>query len=302
MNRHDVRLVVITGAGGGIGRASAQRFARSGARVIVSDINGTAAKETAALIDAEGGDAHARVLDVTDAAAFEAFAQWVHDEHGVGDVVVNNAGIGIAGEVIDTTEADWDRIIGINLLGVVHGARLFAQQMIAAKKPGHIVNVASAAAFLPMQNLASYSTTKAAVKMLSDCLRAELAPDRIGVSAICPGIIKTNIFAAATHSAVGDADAAHRSRLADAATDRLRSLKLISGPDKVARAIEKSVYRNRGTVLVRPEAYGVYVLRRLAPSVLRTLSSIGSRSQTINIGVRLGGWAPVAKLIGMQPK
>ncbi|MGC7322306.1 SDR family NAD(P)-dependent oxidoreductase, partial [Mycobacteroides abscessus subsp. massiliense] len=141
MKRSDIKLVVVTGAGSGIGRAAAERFAQLGARVIVSDINEVAAEATVAAIRDAGGDSCARRLDVTDVNEFEDFARWVQSEHGVCDVVVNNAGIGILGEVIDTTESDWDRIVGINLLGMVHGARLFAQQMVDANKPGHIVNV-----------------------------------------------------------------------------------------------------------------------------------------------------------------
>lgn len=101
-------------------------------------------------------------------AAFGAFAAQVQAEHGVCDVMVDNAGIGSFGEVVTTTETEWDRIVGINLLGVVHGTRLFAQQMVDAGKRGHIVNVASAAAFVALPNLASYSTTKYAAHPRSD--------------------------------------------------------------------------------------------------------------------------------------
>ncbi|OBB96780.1 oxidoreductase [Mycobacterium sp. 852002-40037_SCH5390672] len=288
MNKKDIRLLAVTGAGSGIGRATAVRFGRTGARIIVSDINGRAAAETAAMISAAGGNAFAYTLDVTDPEAYGQFAERVREEHGICDVVINNAGIGVVGEIIDTTEADWNRIVGTNLLGVVHGSRIFAHQMIAAHKPGHIVNVGSAAGFMPTQNLALYATTKAAVKMLSDCLRAELATHQIGVSVICPGVIKTDMFATATHPTIAAGAARRRTQVAVTITDRFHSLGLLAGPDKVAQAIETAVLRNRALTLVRPEAYAVYALRRLAPSVLRALVSRASQTRTLDAGIRLG--------------
>ncbi|EFV12058.1 SDR family NAD(P)-dependent oxidoreductase [Segniliparus rugosus] len=298
MKLENVKLVVVTGAGSGIGRVTAQRFARLGARVVASDINAESAEATAAAIREQGGEAYARHLDVTDVAEFEEFADWVRAEHGVCDVVVNNAGIGILGEVIDTTEADWDRIIGINLLGMVHGARLFAKQMIDAGKPGHVVNIASAAAFLPMASLASYSTTKYAVKMFTDCIRAEFAPHRIGASVICPGPVLTNIFASATHTGASAEDAQQRSSVTGAAFEKIRSLHLISGPENVAKAIEGAVRHNRKTVLVRPEAYLVYAMRRLSPALLRTISGLVFNQRTVDLLYRLGKNPRVARLIG----
>lgn len=298
MKRSDIKLVVVTGAGSGIGRAAAERFAQLGARVIVSDINEVAAEATVAAIRDAGGDSCARRLDVTDVNEFEDFARWVQSEHGVCDVVVNNAGIGILGEVIDTTESDWDRIVGINLLGMVHGARLFAQQMVDANKPGHIVNVASAAAFLPMPNLASYSATKYAVKMFTDCIRGELAPNHIGASVICPGPIMTNIFSSATHTGADEQEQVQRSALTGAAFEKIRSWHLIPGPQNVARAIESAVVYNRKTVLVRPEAYLVYLLRRLSTTLLYAFSNLIFGSRTITFAYRLGKNPTVARLLG----
>lgn len=300
MKLTDVDLIVITGAGSGIGRAVALRFAARGAHVVVADINKDSADATAELITAAGGTAVARRLDVADADDFEEFARWVHDEHGVPGVVVNNAGIGAMAPVVDTSESDWDRIIGINLLGVVTGARIFAQQMVDAGKPGQIVNVASAAAFAPLPNLASYSATKYAVKMLSDCIRAELAPAGIGVSVICPGIVKTNLFVTAQHPGVTAEEAAHRTHIAGASTDRLRAFHIISGPDVVARAVDRAVRYNLRTVLVRPEAYLVYALRRVSPSALRGGTNLVFGVRTVQLGLRLSRNPLVARIIGKE--
>ena len=105
----------------------------------------------------------------------ERFAHWVRSEAGVPDVVVNNAGIAVVGPLLAHTEEDWQRIVGVNLLGVARGCRLFGAQMAERGEGGHLVNIASAAAYAPSASLPAYATTKAAVRMLSECLRAELA-------------------------------------------------------------------------------------------------------------------------------
>ena len=133
------------------------------------------------------------MVDVADADAMERFAKAVEHEHGVADVVVNNAGVGISGGFLDTSVDDWERVLGVNLWGVIHGSRLFARQMVDRGEGGHVVNVASAAAFVPSKVLPAYATSKSAALMLTECLRAELAGDGIGVTAICPGVIDTAI-------------------------------------------------------------------------------------------------------------
>lgn len=109
------------------------------------------------------------------------------------DIVVNDASIGLAGPCLETPPDDWAWIIDVNLWGVIHGSRLFGSRMAAHGEGGHLVNVASAAAYQPSRLLLAYATTKAAVLMLTRCLRAELAGSGIGVSAICPGFVNTPI-------------------------------------------------------------------------------------------------------------
>jgi len=193
------KLVVVTGAGSGIGRATALGFAANGARIVAADLDLAAAASVSELIAARGGAAHARQADVSAAADMERFANWVRTEVGVPDVVVNNAGIAIVGPLLAHTEEDWQRIIGVNLLGVVRGCRLFGAQMAERGTGGHLVNIASAASYAPSASLPAYATTKAAVRMLSECLRAELAASGIGVTAICPGFTSTPIARAARY-------------------------------------------------------------------------------------------------------
>jgi NAD(P)-dependent dehydrogenase (short-subunit alcohol dehydrogenase family)/pimeloyl-ACP methyl ester carboxylesterase len=263
----DHRLVVITGAGSGIGRATALEFASQGADVIVTDIDLPSAAETASLI---GPAASAYQLDVTDESAVRRLADTVALEHGIPDVVVNNAGIGVAGAFMDTSTKDWQRIVDVNLLGVVHGCKAFGELMIEAGEGGHIVNVASAAAYTPSRALPAYSTTKAAVLMLSECLRAEMAPHGIGVSAICPGIVDTPITRATTFVGVSDAEQE---------TLRARSAKAYHRrnfpPSGVASTIVAAVRQNQAVVPVTIEAKASLLGSRLAPGIMRRLARIG---------------------------
>ncbi|MBS2079498.1 SDR family NAD(P)-dependent oxidoreductase, partial [Mycobacterium tuberculosis] len=113
--------------------------------------------------------------------------------HGVVDILVNNAGIGMAGRFLETSSANWENIMGVNVGGVISGSRAFGAQMVERGEGGTIINVASAAAFLPSKSMVAYSTTKAAVLALSESLRADFADEGIRVTAVCPGFVNTNI-------------------------------------------------------------------------------------------------------------
>ncbi len=190
------QLVLVTGAASGIGRATAFAFAEAGARVVAVDRDADGAARTAEMARLIGApEAWGEAVDVSDEQAVEKLAAKVEDAYGVVDVLVNNAGIGLAGSFFETSSEEWGRVLDVNLWGVIHGCRHFGARMIARGQGGHIVNTASAAAFQPSRALPAYSTSKAAVLMLSECLRAELAGQGIGVSAICPGIVNTNITA-----------------------------------------------------------------------------------------------------------
>ncbi|MDV3128099.1 SDR family oxidoreductase [Mycobacterium sp. 21AC1] len=266
-------LVSVTGAGSGIGRATALAFAAEGAEVVVSDIDEAAAKETAAQIAARGGTAHAYELDVADADAVQRFVEAVCEAHGVPDVVVNNAGIGHAGNFLDTPAEQYDRVLDVNFGGVVNCCRAFAHRLVERGAGGHIVNVASMAAYTPAQAMNAYATSKAAVYMFSDCLRAELASAGIGLTTICPGVIDTNIVET-THFDVPEY------KQADVEQWRAKAKKGFVarryGPDKVARAILTAVAKNKAIRPVTPEAYAVYGLSRLLPSALRRAARAGS--------------------------
>jgi NAD(P)-dependent dehydrogenase (short-subunit alcohol dehydrogenase family)/pimeloyl-ACP methyl ester carboxylesterase len=260
-------LVVITGAGSGIGKATALGFAANGAEVVAADIDLAAAENTSKIIASHGGTAHPYQVDVTKPDEMERFAAWVRDEHDVPDVVVNNAGIAVSGPSLAHTEDDWRRIVDVNLLGVVRGSRLFGNQMVERGGGGHIVNIASAAAFAPTAMLPAYSATKAAVKMLSDCMRGELAPAGIGVSAICPGFTNTAIGGSA-HYVGTDSDREAKLRAGASRAIAMRRYP----PEKVALAVMRAVRRNRPVVPVNAEAHIGYAMSRFAPAATRLLA------------------------------
>ncbi|MDK1346261.1 SDR family oxidoreductase [Streptomyces sp. 378] len=264
------QLVLVTGAGSGIGRATALAFAEAGARVVAVDRNAEAAARTAESSRRLGAaDAWAETVDVSDEQAMEKLAEKVTAEYGVVDVLVNNAGIGLSGSFFDTTPEDWKKVLDVNLWGVIHGCRLFGRRMAGRGQGGHIVNVASAAAYQPSRALPAYSTSKAAVLMLSECLRAELAGQRIGVTAVCPGFVNTAITSTA-HFAGVDAREEQRLRRRTARLYGLRNYP----PEKVARAILLAVTRDEAVVPVTPEARGARWLSRWAPGALRRIARV----------------------------
>ncbi|WP_228047446.1 SDR family oxidoreductase [Streptomyces justiciae] len=264
------QLVLVTGAGSGIGRATAYAFAESGARVIAVDRDPEGAAHTAEMSRLLGApEAWAETVDVSDEQAMEKLADKVAAEYGVVDVLVNNAGIGLAGSFFDTTPEDWKKVLDVNLWGVIHGCRLFGKQMAERGQGGHIVNTASAAAYQPSKALPAYSTSKAAVLMLSECLRAELAGQGIGVSAICPGFVNTNITSTARFAGVDAEEEKRRQKR----TARLYGLRNYP-PEKVADAILRAVVRNEAVVPVTPEARGAHLLSRFTPRALRAIARL----------------------------
>ena len=280
------RLVVVTGAGSGIGRATAITFAKQGAYVMVSDLDPDAAAATTAMIHGNGHRASAAQLDVTDPNAWEVFARDLLAERGCPDVLVNNAGMLVGGPFLELGPADWDRQLSVNLMGVVHGCRVFGKQM-AERGSGHIVNIASAAAFTPTPVMAPYSVSKAGVKMLTECLRLELGPKGVGVSAICPGVINTSIGDHAVTVGVNQ-------QLMDRGLQISRQLQELAeklpfapmSPNLVARAAVRAVRFDLAIVPVRTEAWLGYFMLRIAPGINRRMAQPFSVDTLERLGAR----------------
>lgn len=188
---------VITGAGSGIGRAFALEIARRGGAVVVSDVNLETAQETVAQVEAAGGRAWALHCDVTSLEAVQHMADEAERLLAAPvDLVINNAGVGVGGKPIgDIAMADWEWTVGINMWGVVYGCHVFAPKLKALGRGG-IINVCSSASFAAAPLMGPYNLTKAAVLALSETLAAETAGTGVSVTALCPTVVKTNIFQA----------------------------------------------------------------------------------------------------------
>jgi len=184
------KVCLITGAGSGIGRASAVLFAAEGASVAVADIDLVGADATTALIVGQGGSARTYAVDVTDPGSTEALAAAVVDDFGRIDVLFNNAGIAGVGLLHETSVELWDRVMAVNVRGVFLVARAVLPYMIAAGR-GSIVNMSSTIAEIGLANRASYAASKGAVLSLTRQMQADYAPHGIRINALLPGTIHT---------------------------------------------------------------------------------------------------------------
>jgi len=253
------RWVVVTGAGAGIGRAIALDTERRGGNVAICDIDAAGLKETRALLGDYGVDVIASTVDVTKRAQVNRFAALVHKKTEAVDILVNNAGVVIAADILDTTAKDWEFIIGVNLMGVIHFCDAFCPAMIKRNRGGHVVNIASMEGFAAMEGFGAYSTTKFAVVGYSDALRQELSHHKIGVSVVCPGVVRTSLTA--DMRSHGDYEAGISERI------HQQHEKSSFGPEKVADAVFSAVRFNTPLRPVAPESWITYYSNRLSPRV-----------------------------------
>ncbi|HEY5952584.1 MAG TPA: SDR family NAD(P)-dependent oxidoreductase [Kofleriaceae bacterium] len=266
MNLRD-RVVVVTGAGSGIGRATALAFAAEGARIAACDVDDKRLETLAS----ELGDRKllVRRVDVSDRLSMKLFADAVHELVPAADVIVNNAGVSVGGSFLDTSLDDWDWLLGVNLKGVVHGCHYFIPKMVARGSGGHVINISSILGIYPAPGVTAYVASKFAVRGFSQSLRAELAQHKIGVTAICPGMIATEIVADGRMTGeVG----ARKNKVMQ--TFRERG----APPTKVAEAILDAVRTNPAIRPVGTDAMVIAALTRVAPRALNRLAgSLGKR-------------------------
>lgn len=259
------KLAVVTGAASGIGRETALAFARAGADLALCDLNEGGLEETAVAARALGPNVLARRVDVARADDVQAFAAAVHQERQAVDILMNNAGVGLGGGFLDTSLEDWQWVVSINLWGVIYGCHYFLPPMVARGRGGHVVNVSSAAGYLASAQLTAYSTTKFAVFGLSEALREELWPHRIGVTTVCPGLINTPITVT---SRMRGRTATPEARAALVDIYRRRNY----GPERVAANIVKAVAKNRPVAPISAEAWVMYLMKRISPRLTARVS------------------------------
>jgi len=249
------RVAVITGAGSGIGRATAETLAARGCHLALVDVAERGLAETAELVARRGVQVSCHIADVRSSGRVDELPAEVLAAHGSCHILVNNAGVTSAGAFEDEPLDDLRWIIDINVWGVVHGCHAFLPTL-RASGDAHIVNMSSMVALLGLPQNASYSLTKGAVRSFSEALRSELAPVGIGVTTVFPGAIRTNI----TNSARG----AKAAKLADMGRSRLAPL-VMRPPATVARRIVGAIEHNRGRVVVGPDAHLISAWSRVAP-------------------------------------
>jgi NAD(P)-dependent dehydrogenase (short-subunit alcohol dehydrogenase family) len=190
------KVAVVTGAASGIGRALAERCAREGMRVVLADVEPAALDRAAAELKANGAEVLAVATDVSKASDIEALAQQTLEAFGAVHLLCNNAGVGAGSTVWESTLADWEWVLGVNLWGVIHGVRTFVPIMLAQGDECHVVNTASIAGLIAGPGLGVYKVTKHAVVTLSETLHYDLAMRgaNIGVSVLCPEWVNTRIM------------------------------------------------------------------------------------------------------------
>ena len=195
MNRLSGKVAFITGGASGIGLGIAQAFPRGGIKVVIADASAANLDDAADKLKNEPGQHRLLQLDVTDRTAFARAADEAEAEFGKVHLLCNNAGIGSGSSILTAGYEEWDRLIAVNLYGVVNGVVTFVPRILAHGEGGYIINTSSMAGILPMPDPGGiYSTTKFAVRGLSQSLRLALAPRGVGVSVLCPGLTKTRIL------------------------------------------------------------------------------------------------------------
>lgn len=195
MERFEGQVAVITGAASGFGRAFAQKGAELGMKLVLADIDGAALTDFVGALTASGADAIGVPTDVSDGAAVEALAQRALDAYGKVHLLFNNAGVGTSGLVWEMSANDWSWVLGVNVMGVAHGVRVFTPIMLAQDEPAHIVNTASVAGLISPPAMGVYNASKHAVVALTETLYHDLrrigAP--VGCSLLCPAFAPTGI-------------------------------------------------------------------------------------------------------------
>ncbi len=261
------KVVVVTGAASGIGRATANAFARERCKLVLCDKNENGLREVEREVASRVDHVEWHVVDVGSRDEMRAFADDVHTRFDAVDVLVNNAGVGLSGGLLDTSLDDFDWVLRVNLWGVIHGCHFFVPKMVA-RKSGHVVNVSSVFGFFAPPDSIGYCASKFGVFGFSESLRGELADHGIGVSTICPGMINTNIIKEGRFS--GSTQQAQDKMVGEFARRG-------HSPDVVAQSILSAVKKDRAVVPAGLEAWAFYYAKRLAPKPFLSITRAVSR-------------------------
>lgn len=256
------KVAVITGGGSGIGQALACQLAAKGSDLALVDINSEGLQETKEKIAGSGVNVTMHIVDVSDEASMAALAEDVMAAHGRVNLLINNAGITYAKTFAGHSLKDWERIIGINLWGAIYGCHFFLPHLKEQAGEAHIINLSSMVAFVGPPQQTSYSTTKAAIKGLSESLWAELHREGVGVTVVHPGAIRTHIMDEALKSAEDQELFARTKSIVD---------KMAMPVDKAARKILKAVRKDKMRVVIGADALIFEGAKRVMPAQVHKL-------------------------------
>lgn len=273
------RRCLVTGAAGGIGRATALAAARRGAELVITDIQAEALDATAQAIRSSGGTVlYVAPVDLTDRDAVQSFARDVLRKHGNADVVMNVAGTSLWGPVERLADSHWRRMIEVNLMGPIHVIEAFMPAMVAAGRGGHLVNVSSAAGLFGLPWHAAYSASKFGLRGISEVLRFDLRRHDIGVTLVCPGGVDTPLVDSMeivgvdrTHPVMRKMDARFRRHA--------------KPPELVAERIVHAVERNRYLVYTSPDIRALHLLQRIFPPAYELVMRVMNR-QLVRVAQR----------------
>jgi len=251
------KTAIITGAASGLGRALAVRLAREGWTIALADVNDVGSEETLQLVRQAGGDGFVEHLDVRHIDAWEAFRDRIKGRWEHLDLLVNNAGVAGSGAVGEYSIENWHWIVDINLWNGINGCHTFVDWLKTNPRGAHIINTCSLAAIVSAPTMAAYNVTKAGMLALSETLYGELRPYRVGVTAVCPAVFRTNLL-----------DQARWCREAERTLFLQAFDEAKMTADHVAEATVRAMKRKQFYVLVPFESRVNWYLKRLAPTWL----------------------------------
>jgi NAD(P)-dependent dehydrogenase (short-subunit alcohol dehydrogenase family) len=267
----DGTTAVLTGAGSGIGRATALLAAAKGARLVLTDVSADTLAETVRLVGEAGGTVvHHEAFDVREVDAVNAFAARTHELTGPVDVVMNVAGISTWGRIQDLSTEHWRRTVDIDLMGPIHVLAAFVPPMIEARRGGHVVNVSSAAGLFGLPIHAPYSAAKFGLRGVSEVLRFDLAPYGIGMTLVCPGAVDTPLVGTVDIVGVDRDDPAIRKAVDSFARHAV-------SPEKAAAAIVRGVERGRYLVYTSQDIRALHLTQRYVPFVYTLIMRVMNR-------------------------
>jgi short-subunit dehydrogenase len=266
------KTALVTGAASGIGRAIALRLAEEGARLYLIDVDAQGMSKVVADARRRGVEATGRHCDLSQPSQITAAVHHLLDRLGGVDILVNNAGITYYGKTLEMTAEHWNRLLAINLLAPIQLTRELLPTLLS-REESHVLNVASVCGLVGLARVSAYTTSKFGIVGFSESLRAEFNRQGVGVTALCPGLVDTNLFAAAP-------------RGGDRQENKLPPRWLLARPETIANRAVQAIYRNQAVVVTQPYARLLHLTKRFAPRVLDLVNGMRRRKKPATVGER----------------